>query len=102
MMYLSCISAVTLYFDKKRVLATGLATMGSGLGMFAFSAICNFLINRYDWKNALLILGGITLQGCVLGMLLRPIEPTDSPGHRRSSRHCEQEDYKRVSIGIGY
>jgi hypothetical protein len=47
--------------------------MGSGLGMFAFSAICGFLIDLYDWKNAVFILGGIVLQGCVFGMLMRPL-----------------------------
>ena len=29
-----------------------------------------------DWKNALLIISGITLHGAIFGMLMRPLEPS--------------------------
>lgn len=46
---------------------------GSGLGAFAFAPFTDLLINYFDWKNTMIILGAITVQCCILGALLRPV-----------------------------
>lgn len=53
----------------------GLTMAGSGLGAFAFSPFIQFLIQNFGWQIAMVVLGAITLQCCVLGALLRPVEP---------------------------
>lgn len=40
--------------------------------IFFYLCVCQEL----DWKSALIIIAGITLQGCVCGALMRPLEPT--------------------------
>lgn len=71
MMYLPSIVMVGFYFDKRRALATGIATCGSGIGAFIFAPMCNALIQTYSWKGAQWIIAGIVLNGIILGALYR-------------------------------
>ncbi|KAL8616127.1 hypothetical protein ACOMHN_066614 [Nucella lapillus] len=76
MIYLPAIVSVGYYFEKKRALATGIAVCGSGIGTFIFAPLSEYLLQELDWKNALMVLSGITLNGAVCGMLMRPLEQT--------------------------
>ena len=75
MMYLPSIVSVGYYFERKRALATGIAVCGSGVGTFIMAPLSKYLLDVFDWQNALLILAGLILQGAVFGMLMRPLEP---------------------------
>ena len=59
------------YFEKKRTLANGIAFSGSGLGMFAMSALITSLLDRFGRTGALFLTGAIMLNVCVCGMLFR-------------------------------
>ena len=59
MMYLPGIVIISYYFDKRRVLASGLATAGSGLGNIALPPLINQLIEIYGWRQSCFILAGI-------------------------------------------
>jgi len=74
LMYLPAIVMVGYYFEKKRAFATGVAVCGSGIGAFVFAPMCEALLKIYDWKGAVWILAGITLNGVVVGALFRPLE----------------------------
>lgn len=78
MIYLPAIVSVGFYFEKKRAFATGIAVCGSGVGTFLFAPLSTFLLNQYDWKNALLILAGLILNACVFASLIRPLEVKNS------------------------
>lgn len=91
LIYLPSIVSVGYYFEKKRALATGIAVCGSGLGTFIFSPLCKFLLDVYDWKNALYILAGIILNGVVCGMLMRPLMPGTSKKRKRKSKHGQSQ-----------
>ena len=73
MMYLCAYVMIGHYFDKKRALATGIATCGSGVGTFVFAPLTVFLLKQFGWKGTMLILGGITLNGVVCAAAYRPI-----------------------------
>ena len=73
LMYLPSIVIVGYYFDKKRALATGIATCGSGIGGFVAAPLCTALINNYGWRGAMWIVSAIVLNGLVLGGLYRPL-----------------------------
>ncbi|XP_041373528.1 monocarboxylate transporter 14-like [Gigantopelta aegis] len=75
MIYLPSIVMAGYYFEKKRALATGIAVCGSGIGTFIFAPLAKYLLDEFDWKNALLIIAGIILQSAICGMLMRPLEP---------------------------
>ena len=75
LMYLPSIISVSYYFEKKRALATGIAVCGAGVGGFVFAPAGRVLLRYFDWRNALYIVAGITLLGCIMGALMRPLEP---------------------------
>ena len=78
-MFLPMVVIVSYYFDHKRAIATGIAVSGSGFGIFIIAPFCRWLLEMYGWRNCLLILSGLNLQGLVLGALLRPVGFTGVP-----------------------
>lgn len=73
LLYLPAVVMVSLYFEKKRAFATGLAVCGSGVGTFLFAPLTYYLLDIYGWKGTLLIQAGLILNCAVLGALYRPI-----------------------------
>jgi len=57
--YVVMTSTVLRWFDRKRGLALGIAGSGSGLGIAFVAPLSAFLIDSFEWRNALMILGGI-------------------------------------------
>lgn len=72
--YIPAISAVSYYFDKKISMAAGIAASGVGVGNFLYPAFIRVLVNTYDWKQSFLVLSGVSLNICVFGALIRPVE----------------------------
>ena len=58
--YVVATSTVSRWFNKKRGLAVGIAGSGEGLGTITMAPLSNFLISRFSWKTAYLIIGLIT------------------------------------------
>ncbi|XP_005104289.2 uncharacterized protein LOC101856201 [Aplysia californica] len=73
MVFLPAIIVVGLYFNRKRAIATGIATSGSGVGTFAYAYITDILLESYGWRGTVLILAGLLLHCAVCGMLFRPL-----------------------------
>ncbi|XP_034465629.1 monocarboxylate transporter 12-B-like isoform X2 [Hippoglossus hippoglossus] len=48
---------------------------GSGIGTFILAPVVQLLIEQYSWRGALLILGGFVSNLCVVGALMKPLEP---------------------------
>ncbi|KFP26077.1 Monocarboxylate transporter 2, partial [Colius striatus] len=67
------VSIVSHYFSKKRALANAIASTGECAFAVTFGPFFQWLISRYGWKGALLIIGGIQLNICVCGVLMRPL-----------------------------
>ena len=86
MVYLPSIIAVGFYFEKKRALANGITSSGSGIGTFIFSPLCNTLQTEYGWKGALLIISGITLNCLACGALYLPVEKNGRRKKRDASK----------------
>ncbi|XP_067946836.1 monocarboxylate transporter 4-like [Watersipora subatra] len=74
MSMLSQTAAVTIsfYFDKRRGLANGIATTGSGFGFFIFPPLATYLLEAFGLSGACVILAGIMLHGIVFGALVIP------------------------------
>lgn len=73
-MYLAGTVAIGRYFYKKRARAMGTSLCGAGVGMFLFTPLVRFITDKYTWRGSMFILAGISLNGCVLSALLRPID----------------------------
>lgn len=75
--WISANSAVSRYFVRWRPIAFSVAFSGECLFSFVFSPFFQWLIQTYGWRGALLIIGGLQLNLCVCGALMRPL-PADS------------------------
>lgn len=73
MTYITSHICVSLYFEKKRAIATGLATSGAGMGTFVYSYMSEYLLSTYDWQGTVFILGGCLLNCVVCGAVFRPL-----------------------------
>ncbi|XP_020016426.2 monocarboxylate transporter 1-like [Castor canadensis] len=63
------------YFYKKRPLANGLAMAGSPVFLSTLAPLNQVFFSIYGWRGSFLILGGLLLNCCVAGSLMRPIGP---------------------------
>uniref|UniRef100_A0A8C6Q0H1 Si:dkey-246g23.4 n=1 Tax=Nothobranchius furzeri TaxID=105023 RepID=A0A8C6Q0H1_NOTFU len=70
------VTMLGLYFDKKRPVANALASSGECIFTFVLTPLFQLLIGCFSWRGALLILGGLQLNLCVCGILLRPLKAT--------------------------
>ncbi|XP_012882922.1 PREDICTED: monocarboxylate transporter 14 [Dipodomys ordii] len=73
MAYLPAVVTVGRYFQKRRALAQGLSTTGTGFGTFLMTALLKYLCSEYGWRNAMFIQGAVSLNLCVCGALMRPL-----------------------------
>uniref|UniRef100_H3CDR2 Solute carrier family 16 member 3 n=1 Tax=Tetraodon nigroviridis TaxID=99883 RepID=H3CDR2_TETNG len=64
------------YFIEKRPLANGLAAAGP-VALCCLSPLGQFLQYQFGWRGGFLILGGILLNCCVCGALMRPLLPNE-------------------------
>ncbi|XP_064638432.1 monocarboxylate transporter 14-like [Lineus longissimus] len=86
MAYVPGVVMVGFYFDKKKGLANGLAVTGVGVAGIVIPSLMTYLINVLGWRGCLIIMGGIALNICVMGALLRPLPK------RFITAGAEQED----------
>ena len=61
----------SLYFNKKKALATGIASFGSGVGIAIISQAMNVISKSYGWKGCALLLAGICPLCCPLAIMDR-------------------------------
>ncbi|XP_047643046.1 monocarboxylate transporter 2 [Phacochoerus africanus] len=90
------------YFYKKRPIAIGLAMAGSPVFLSTLAPFNQFLFNSYGWRGSFLILGGILLNACVAGSLMRPVGPQLTPkksktkdGVRATEPHLKKRHKKK-------
>lgn len=86
LIYLPAIVSVTMYFERLRSLATGIAVCGSGLGTFIFAPVTEILITQLGWRHALLIIAGIVLGCSVFGAMFRPLVAAEEPSEEAGMR----------------
>ncbi|XP_044097733.1 monocarboxylate transporter 14 isoform X2 [Neovison vison] len=79
MAYLPAVVMVGRYFQKRRALAQGLSTTGTGFGTFLMTVLLKYLCAEYGWRNAMFIQGAVSLNLCVCGALMRPLSPGKDP-----------------------
>ncbi|ESO95407.1 hypothetical protein LOTGIDRAFT_160546 [Lottia gigantea] len=60
------------YFKEKTSMATGIATSASGLALFIFPVLTQYLLEEYGIRGTFLMFGAIGFQAAVGGSLMRP------------------------------
>lgn len=67
------------YFYKRRPIANGIAMAGSPVFLSTLAPLNSWLYDEFGWRGSFLILGGLLLNCCVAGSLMRPIGPQPQP-----------------------
>ncbi|XP_076652796.1 monocarboxylate transporter 12 isoform X2 [Halictus rubicundus] len=65
---------VTAYFQKLRGFANGLCISGSAIGTIVLPPFLQYLLDCFGYRGAVLIMGAITLNTLVCGLLYHPVE----------------------------
>ncbi|NXF05748.1 MOT6 protein, partial [Smithornis capensis] len=83
------VTALGYYFVRWQTLANAMASTGISLGFTLWPLLSQYLLDEMGWRNTFLIFGGILLNCCVCGAIMRPIEshpqapkPGGEPGSR--------------------
>lgn len=73
------------YFYKKRPIANGIAMAGSPVFLSTLAPLNSWFFDQFGWRGSFLILGGMLLNCCVAGSLMRPIGPKPQPPAKASN-----------------
>lgn len=85
------------YFYKRRPLANGLAMAGSPVFLCTLAPLNQAFFGIFGWRGSFLILGGLLLNCCVAGSLMRPIGPPPTRSEKYQSKETFQEAGKSDS-----
>ena len=69
MMFVTALGVVPPHFGRRRTLAAGVASIGTGVGTWVMPLLTRPLMDHYTWRGAMIILSGINLNGVVFGAL---------------------------------
>ncbi|XP_074016409.1 monocarboxylate transporter 6 [Numenius arquata] len=87
------VTVLGYYFVRWRTLANAIASTGVSLGFTLWPLLSQYLLDEMGWRDTFLIFGGILLNCCVCGAVMRPVQltsgsplqspkPADEPGRR--------------------
>ncbi|NXC43489.1 MOT6 protein, partial [Penelope pileata] len=87
------VTALGYYFMRWRTLANAMASTGVSLGFTLWPLLSQYLLDEMGWRNTFLIFGGILLNCCVCGAIMRPVQlasgsllqlprPEEEPGRK--------------------
>ncbi|CAL9697213.1 unnamed protein product [Knipowitschia caucasica] len=85
------VTMVGLYFDRKRPVANALSSAGECIFTFVFTPLSQWLIDSYSWRGAMLILGGLQLNLCVCGAMLRRLKTSQDCSRPNEVEAVERE-----------
>jgi MFS family permease len=91
---------ISLWFNRRRGLALGLALAGIGVGGFVWPIMCQYLIQTYDWRTAYVVLA------LVLGAVSMPLvalvvrDSPESVGQHADGDPVPQGSATQQSVGI--
>lgn len=91
------VTMVGQYFDRKRPMANALSSAGECMLTFVFTPLSQWLVDSYSWRGAMLILGGLQLNLCVCGALLRPLKTGEDLKRAKEAKALGEEQMKWTS-----
>ena len=79
------------YFSKKRGMANAIAYSGASIGNLVFAPVWTALFDEYGYTGTMLFAAGISLNACVSGALMRPVDSFRNGGTLDTERFKEEE-----------
>ncbi|NWI66246.1 MOT6 protein, partial [Todus mexicanus] len=68
------VTVLGYYFVRWRTLANAVSSTGVSLGFTLWPLLSQYLLDEMGWRNTFLISGGILLNCCVCGAIMRPVQ----------------------------
>lgn len=68
------LTALGHYFVRWQTLANAMASTGVSLGFTLWPLLSQYMLDEMGWRNTFLIFGGILLNCCVCGAIMRPVQ----------------------------
>ncbi|XP_076870315.1 monocarboxylate transporter 1-like [Brachyhypopomus gauderio] len=87
---------ISKYFYKRRPFANGIAMAGAPVFLSTLAPLNSWLYEHFGLRGSFLILGGILLNCCVAGSLMRPIGPNPKPAVKESNTPGEKKTVMEV------
>uniref|UniRef100_H3CXR5 Monocarboxylate transporter 13 n=1 Tax=Tetraodon nigroviridis TaxID=99883 RepID=H3CXR5_TETNG len=97
LVFIPMVATVMAHFTRQRTLALGISLSSVGLSSFAFNPLFQFLVDKYTWRGAILILGGLSLNLVPCGALIRPRRRPEAPADETPRERTCAAWPKRVS-----
>uniref|UniRef100_A0A8C2UHZ6 Solute carrier family 16 member 5 n=1 Tax=Coturnix japonica TaxID=93934 RepID=A0A8C2UHZ6_COTJA len=116
------VTALGYYFVRWRTLANAMASTGVSIGLTLWPLLSQYLLDEMGWRNTFLIFGGILLNCCVCGAVMRPVEfamgsllqfpsPGEEPGsgiacfqalqkYLAFDIFCQNKGYQIYTVGV--
>lgn len=98
LVYLPAIVCVGFYFEKRRAFATGLAVCGAGVGTFIFAPLTQFLLEKYNWKGAVLIESGLMLNCIICGLFFRSLPGMEGSQKENPPKKPAKKDLANIQL----
>nr|XP_020661939.1 monocarboxylate transporter 6 isoform X1 [Pogona vitticeps] len=92
------ITVLGYYFIRRRALANAVASTGVSIGLTLWPLISQYLLDEMGWRNTFLIFGGLLLNCCVCGAVMRPI-PLPPPASSSPSSSSPSAEGAPLSNG---
>ncbi|XP_036067855.1 monocarboxylate transporter 2 [Oryzias melastigma] len=89
------LTIISKYFLTKRPLANGLAMAGSPVFLCFLAPLNQFLLGDFGWRGSLLILGGMMLNCCVAGALMRPVTLPCNPAVQKNTEKTSKHNVSK-------
>ncbi|KAG9277036.1 monocarboxylate transporter 1-like [Astyanax mexicanus] len=87
---------ISKYFYKRRPFANGIAMAGTPVFLASLAPINSWFYDQFGLRGSFLILGGILLNCCVAGSLMRPIGPKPQPAVEEPEASAEKKTVVEV------
>nr|XP_033818342.1 monocarboxylate transporter 6 isoform X2 [Geotrypetes seraphini] len=85
------VTVLGYYFIRRRTLANALAATGASVGMAIWPLFSQYLLGIMGWRGSFLIFGGVLLNCCVCGAVMRPVRA--HPALQSPKEDCGQLEY---------
>ncbi|XP_034726220.1 monocarboxylate transporter 2-like [Etheostoma cragini] len=85
------LTIISKYFLARRPLANGLSMAGSPVFVCILAPANEYLLQKFGWRGSLLILGGLMLNCCVAGALMRPVILPRKPSTCALQKNMEEQ-----------
>ncbi|XP_051988797.1 monocarboxylate transporter 6 [Xyrauchen texanus] len=88
------VTMVGHYFVHRRAFANALSSTGTALGLSTQPLLANYMLSRFGWRGSFLVLGGVLLNCCVCGAVMRPLGT--KPKTEGRTNQLQQTNYLSV------